>query len=394
MASVPASRALLLRMTIVGVIGFLVSLIVAHGRSSPYNNYVLLADALLHGHLWIDWPGEYIDAALSPDGHRYVIEYPIPAVLMMPLVALFGKTANQTFVACVLAGVACAAAWRTARNLGASERAAGWLTLFMLAGTDLLWCAMLGDVWFMAHVACATFLLLMLCELSGPARPWLVTVWFVLACGSRFSVVTAAPVVMYWLAFGFAQPRLALRRLIPAVAVIVPCALLLVAYNEARWHVPWDEGYTIWFHADQAGSATGSPFAFANLPMQLRSFFVIGPTFKSQFPYAIPELWGQALTWTSPALLLAFFARRPSALIVSVWAATLLTAAPSFIYYVNGYAQFGMRHALDFEPFLFVLMVLAMRNGLRLFWSLLIAYSASAGLWGTWYWNTFYRNPS
>ena len=27
---------------------------VAHGRSSPYDNYVLLASSLLHGHIYID----------------------------------------------------------------------------------------------------------------------------------------------------------------------------------------------------------------------------------------------------------------------------------------------------------------------------------------------------
>ena len=72
--------------------------------------------------------------------------------------------------------------------------------------------------------------------------------------------------------------------------------------------------------------------------------------------------------------------------------AVVLAAIPAFTYYVNGYIQFGMRHALDFEPFLFVLMVLAARDGLRSVWNLLIAYSVLVGLWGSWFWNTFYRN--
>jgi hypothetical protein len=379
------------RALIVGAIGFLLCLAFAHGRSTPYNNYTLLADALLHGHVWIDWPGDYIDALLF-EGNRYVIEYPVPAALMLPLVALFGKAANQTILACFLGGVGAAAAWRLARNLGASAITADWLTIFMLAGTDFLWCAMLGDVWYIAHVACAAFLLLVLAELSGTGRPWLVAMWFALACGSRFSVVLTAPVIAYWLVFGFAESRRAWRRLIPAAVTLVPFVLLYMVYNEARWHVPLDEGYTLWYHQDQVGSADGSPFSFANVPMQLQSFFVQWPAFQRQFPYIVPGLGGQALTWTSPALLLAFFARRPRPLVVSAWLAVLVTAAPSFLYYVNGYIQFGMRHALDFEPFLYLLMVLAARQGLRPIWYVLIAYSALVGLWGTWYWNTFYRN--
>jgi hypothetical protein len=48
-----------------------------------------------------------------------------------------------------------------------------------------------------------------------------------------------------------------------------------------------------------------------------------------------------------------------------------------------------MRHALDFEPFLLVLMGLAVRQGLGWIWrgaQALIVWSAGAGIWGIWYW--------
>ena len=42
-----------------GLLGAVAALAVAHGRVSPYDNYVLLASSLLHGHIYIDalWPG-------------------------------------------------------------------------------------------------------------------------------------------------------------------------------------------------------------------------------------------------------------------------------------------------------------------------------------------------
>jgi hypothetical protein len=61
------------------------------------------------------------------------------------------------------------------------------------------------------------------------------------------------------------------------------------------------------------------------------------------------------------------------------------------MYYVNGSIQFGMRHALDFEAFAYVLMALAARRGLHPFWRLLIAVSVLMGIWGAWFWDTFYR---
>ena len=200
------------------------------------------------------------------------------------------------------------------------------------------------------------------------------------------------PAFAYWTACGFASEKRDPRSLARAAATLVPFALLWIAYNEARWHVPWDSGHTIFFHQDaDVGEVAGSPFALQNVPYQLWSFFVQGPEFSARPPYAVPTQSGVALTWTSPALLLAFAARQPRPLVVALWLATLLAAGPSLLYYVNGFIQFGMRHALDFEAFTFVLMALAARRGLGWVWFTLIGISIAMGIWGSWYWNAVYR---
>jgi hypothetical protein len=77
------------RSYLAAVVAFVLTLVLSHLRSTPYNNFILLADALLHGHVWINWPGEYIDA-LGYHGQHYVIEGPVPALLALPLVAVWG----------------------------------------------------------------------------------------------------------------------------------------------------------------------------------------------------------------------------------------------------------------------------------------------------------------
>jgi hypothetical protein len=51
-------------------------------RHEVSNNYVLLAQAFVHGQIPIAWPGEWIDA-LPYHGRYYVIEGPLPAVLLV-----------------------------------------------------------------------------------------------------------------------------------------------------------------------------------------------------------------------------------------------------------------------------------------------------------------------
>jgi hypothetical protein len=354
----------------------------AHGRSTPYNNDVLLAQAFLQGHTWITWPGNYIDA-LAYQGRHYIIEGPFPAVLLLPLVALFG-TFNQTWLAIVLGAVAVGAAFELGERWGVDRTANVWICAFLLAGTDLLWCAMLGDVWFLEHVSAVCFTLLALVELAGARRGWLVALYAACALFSRFDLVLALPVYAYLLWPQRAQLR-------SFASVLLPVALLWVGYNLARWGTWYDIGYAAWYHQDQAGMPTGSPFKLIYFPYELQSFFVQLPQWIPRFPYLIPTISGVALTWTSPALIFAFFARRPVRWVVALWVATLLAAGPNFLYYVNGFAQFGMRHALDFEPFLIALMFLAARERLPRWAMALIAYSVVVGLWGCWFWNVFVR---
>ncbi len=380
------------------IIAALITLIAGHFRSTPYNNYVLLAGALLHGHVWITWPFSYIDA-LAYHGQRYVIEGPVPALLLLPYVAIAGAAANQTLLSAILCGVAIGAAWELGDRLGLQRTANVWLTAFLLAGTDLLWCAMLGDVWFIAHVGAAAFTLLALVELCGKRRGWLVALLAVAAAGSRFSLVLAIPVYAALLIASDPLPqswRVDSSRLRAVLfgfgGVLLSAGALYVAYNFARWGTAADIGYTSWYHQDSAGSPTGSPFRLQYLSYQLWSFFVQRPDFSAAFPWIRPSYSGIALTWTSPALVFALLARKPRTFVLAMWAAAIMVAVPSFLYYVNGFAQYGMRHALDFIPFLYAMMVLGARARLPLWVKVLIVYSCIASSYGVWYWNAILRS--
>jgi hypothetical protein len=396
------------RAYVAGLAAFAAGALLSHLRPTPYNNFVLLAQAFLHGRAWIDWPGPYIDA-LQYGGRYYVIEAPLPGILLVPFAALFGSQTNQTALAIVLCAIAIGAAWELGERFGLNRVTNAWICAFLLAGTDLLWCAIFGDVWFIAHVSAVCFTMLALVELAGKRRGWLVALFAACAFESRFSMIVAIPVYLYLL--GHPQrsvPSTSLtinsgaqskdernrgmtQNLVSFACVFAGVGILWVLYNEARWGTWSDIGYTTWYHQDQVGMPTGSPFRLLYLPYELSSFFVQTPTLLSSFPWLRPEFSGVALTLTSPALILALWARKPMPWVAALWVAALLTATPNFLYYVNGFAQFGMRHALDFEPFLVALMMLAVHDRFAGWGKALVAYSIVAGLWGCWYWLTFVR---
>jgi hypothetical protein len=379
------------------------SVIAAHGRSTPYNNYTLLADAFLHGRVAIDWPGPIIDA-IDWNGARYVIEGPFPALLMLPLVAAFGKAANQTTLAIVLGAAAVAATWDVLRRLGLRAQETLWLCALFFAGTTLWWCSMLGDVWFVAHCAAVAFTMFALRELTGPApRGWLVALFAAAAFESRFTLLLALPFYAYFLWRGGIAPEqvsegrpASIARVRDFALALVPVAALWLWYNFARWGVWSDIGYTVFFHRDPWGQPDGSPFRLSYFPYEFYSFFWQAPVLvewrqQAQWPIFKVDVHGVALTWSTPALALAFFARASREYLIVLWWLVALVAVPSFFYYLNGWYQYGMRHALDFEPYLLVLIALAVRNGIPAWGKALIGYSIAASVWGVWYWDSFYR---
>jgi hypothetical protein len=374
---------------VVGVLATLLIIISTGLRATPYNNYVLLADAFLHGHVWIRWPGPSIDALLY-HGRYYIIEAPLPAILLLPATALLGTHANETMLSAVLGGIAVGAAWELAGRLGALGNTRLLVVAFFMVGTDVWWCAMYGDVWFVAHSSAVAFTMLALVELVGKRRGWLVALFGALAADSRFNMVLVLPVYAYLVARE-REPSETRRALAGFVAMLVPFAGAWIGYNEARWGKPYDIGYTTWYHQDELGDPTGPPFKVKYFTYQLRSFFEQGPRFVDFYPWMRAPNGGIALTWTSPALVLAFLARGPRALVVAMWCATLVLFGPLLIYYVNGASQLGMRHALDFEPFLFVLMTLGVRERLPAWGAALLGYSIVFGFWGLWYWRNFFR---
>ena len=59
-------------------------------RATAFDNFVWLADAWLHGKPYLPhFPGDYIDA-IPYHGRAYVYEAPLPAVLLLPFVAIWG----------------------------------------------------------------------------------------------------------------------------------------------------------------------------------------------------------------------------------------------------------------------------------------------------------------
>jgi hypothetical protein len=341
--------------------------------STPFNAHIRQAFAFVHGHLDIDAPN-YIEHAQF-HGKSYQLHPPLPAVMFIPFVAVWGMDTNQNVLSIILGALDVALAWRMLGRFPLTINARTWLTVFFGAGTILWFEAIGGTSWAVSMLVAIMFTLLALDEVFGGARPWLVGVFAALAALARYDLV------LVWPIYGLlARVRgRAWRDLIAMLPAFAIAGAAYVLFNEARYRSVLDQ--TEFLFMEKGTQAFGLQY----LPGNLFTILFMGPVVNGTFPYIHPTFGGQAIVLTSPAFLLALrpsFRRLDTALL---GAATLLAAAPSLLYWANGYAQFGTRHYLHAFPFMLALMALGVHRRADQLTRILIVFSVVLIAFGVWH---------
>jgi hypothetical protein len=335
--------------------GFLALYAVSSFPATPYNEQLRQAVAFLHGHTWIEAPKSFLEAAqVGP--YRYALHPPLPAIMMMPVAAIWGMDVNQTMWSLFIGALDAALAWRLLGKFRLTLEARMWLTVFFGAGTILWSETIYGNTWSMPETCSIIFTLLALDEAFGLARPLRLGIFAGLAALSRYELALA----------GVAYAILALMRgrrirdLFLIVPGFVAAGIVFVCLNEARYRSFFDQGIAL------TGPAYAPAFGLRYLVGNLYTILFMGPIVDENFPYFHPNLGGLSLIYTSPALVLALRANlaRIEALLMAVTA--FVVAIPSLLCYANGFAQYGTRHYLQVFPFLLVMMAMGMRRADRM----------------------------
>jgi hypothetical protein len=351
------------------------------GEKTHFDEHVRLADALLHGHAWIEPPPSYMERA-NYAGHSYIVHPPLPALMMVPLVAIFGPSLNQTWVSIAVGAFSVALVWRLCGLIASDAQV--WLTLFFGIGTTFWYEATLGDSWNFAVVMSVPATLLALNELFGKARPFVVGLCAGLAALARYDLVLAWP---FYLALLWVRGKS--WRSLWALGGFAIAAAISVWFNEIRFGTVTD--ISLWLFTSHDGwlqtrMGGGPPLQLRFLPMNLYALLFMAPVLNETFPYIHPQIQGQALLLTSPALLLALRPNFRHAIPLLLLLAACFSMGPVLLWYGNGFMQFGMRFYVQVFPFLMVLMALgSQESGLDQMGKILIVISMILVAYGTWH---------
>jgi hypothetical protein len=352
---------------------------------TPYNHYALQAEAWLAGRLDLGGPPPAYthrnDFAVVGD-KTFVSFPPLPAVLLLPAVALAGgaEAVPDGLWFVLLSGLGPAllflvlsALARSGRIAGGEREHVGLAAAFAL-GTVYWFSALQGTVWFAGHVVSVALLCGYLLASVEARHPALAGAALALAVATRPTMAFALPWFAHelWCRAQQLDDRRERMDLLSAglMRFALPLslvALLLMGHNHARFGDPLEFGHrhlaVRWRPRIERWGLFSTHYLGRNLAVMLTAL-----------PFWSPERGlqvnghGLALWITSPFYLWALWPARATR---RFWAAALCAVAvagPNLLYQNTGWLQFGYRFSNDFAPLLLLMIALGRRPLRRAFW--------------------------
>jgi len=374
------------------------------GKQSVAPQFVVQADAWLHGHLDVepvtsdaDWAkletvaladgrevtgrrmvtqplfrtttGDFIPTSQlrQSKGVRWYMSFPpVPSLLMIPSALIGGRGGNDVIPTALVAALILPLlllVLRRLRDAGLSQRTDEehlWLVALLAFGTVLFFSSVQGKVWYTAQVCGVVLALVYTWASIEAAHPVAAGLALGAAALTRTAMAFMLPLFLFevWRCRRAEWRRIALQFGAPVAGF----AIAGMIYNAVRFHSPLEFGHT---YLDVRQQILIEQFGLASyhyLARNLAVAFTLLPEFPGHSPWLQISGHGLAIWVTTPALLYAVWPREKPAIHRALWITVACVAAPSLFYMNSGWIQFGYRFQLDYIVFLIVLIAIGGRR--------------------------------
>ena len=352
-------------------------------KQSKTPQYVYLAYSFLQGKTnLLVLPKSTYDLIFF-EGKWFVPGGITPALLLLPFVAIFGKTFSDVLFGVFIGALNVAMMYSLLGRLAERISTRFWLTILFAFGTVHWWLASVGSVWFNAQLVALLFMILFVRD-AIQNKPGLAGLGLGLAFLSRPPTLFSA---LFYLLIVFSQERAiqpTLKKLIPFGIMLIGSVVIMLTYNQLRFGNPMDfgYGYVTGKNALVRTFALSGGFNTQYMPCNIYVSLLGTPNFNLPLLPSVNEVCsylepinhdfgklskffnplGMSIFLTTPALLLIFRAKLRDDLVLPAWVGMIGILIPLWMYHATGWVQFGYRYTTDFMVFLFILLSRAIKQ--------------------------------
>lgn len=364
---------------------FIIYMVSNKGEGSQWNYCILQADAFLHGRLNIINPPSWLNEVVLYKGNYYSVFPPMPAILLMPFVNIFGIGFYQPVLSWFLGAISVALSFLVFSKLF-NRTVALWMSIVYGFGTIQWFHAEVGSAWYLAHIVALFFLWLILLELLTRKRFLVLGILVGGAYLSRLPTIFVTVFILFYLHEDFLiikdrTLRVNWKNLGLLILGMMPFLLFNCLLNYLRYGVLEDIGYKLLPIFNEPWYKYGL-INIRYIPIHLKEMFTSLPVFLKDPPFIIPSMFALAIWFTTPMIFFVFRANYRKGLVRSSLITILAISLPSLMHGGNGFTQFGYRHTLDYLPFILLLIADGLRGRVNNLAKLLIILSILVNFWG------------
>lgn len=363
------------------IILFTISLIifsVTSAGNTAFNHFTLLADSFLHGKIYIEGNMPWLEKIPIDENKFFVANPPIPAIVSMIPVAIFGKGLPQQYISFVLGAITIIITFLISLKIKNDLNLAIWSVILVGFGSINWYLITIGSTWYLAQICAELFILLAIYSQLKNKNSLITGLFIGFAYFSRIPTILLLPFFLLNL------PKPYLKNIFLIGFGILPSVFLNFLYNYTRFGVIWDIGYTL---IPGVSSEPWYEHGIINpiyIKEHLKIILATIPSFSNEFPYFKPTLFGYAIWLTTPAFIFSIKNKFSKKIVWSSWLSIILVSILIFSHGSTGFSQFGYRFAVDFYPILFYLTIRGVSNscGPRLYHWLFLAVGVLINFWG------------
>lgn len=358
--------------------------------STAYDYFTRLADAFINGRYWLTEKPGWLTELIPWSTNMFFVPYaPMPALAALPFRLVFGELFEQQYLAHILGAGMAVLTVLNVFNITKNYEKSIWVGILCAFGSIVWYLSATGSSWYLGQITSAFFLSLAIFLSLNSKHPLFTGIFLGAAFLSRLHVILALPFFLYM----YFDSKNWFKNFFFLGLGLAPFGLFNFYYNFIRFGTILDQAYFILptsLNEKDAPWFKYGVFSLQYVKNNLETMFLAGPKFITMPPYIEPSWNGLAIWITSPAFIYSLIAPLKKMMVVFAWIATLLIAMVVVSHGGNGFAQFGYRFAVDFYPFLFLILAFTLKNRvLRWHHWLLLNVSIFVNLWGVIWINKF-----